>query len=70
MARAVAFVICVEEGSLEEQSVLFAESIRKWGGTHADSRIVSVEPRGESGIADATLRGASSALVSSTGRMS
>ena len=51
---ALAFVICVEEGSLEEQAVLFAESVRKWGGTHADSRIVSVEPRGESGIADAT----------------
>src|SRR5688572_9135504 len=51
---ALAFVICVEAGSLEEQAVLFAESVREWGGTHADSRIVSVEPRGESGIADAT----------------
>ena len=51
----LAFVICVESGPLEEQAALFAESIRKWGGTHADSRIVSVEPRGPSGIADATL---------------
>ena len=51
---ATAFVICVEAGGLEEQAVLFAESIREWGGTHADSRIVSVEPRGESGIAKAT----------------
>ena len=51
----LAFVICVESGSLEEQAVLFAESIRTWGGTNADARIVSVEPRGESGIADATL---------------
>ncbi len=54
MTVALAFVICVEAGSLEEQAVLFAESIRDWGGTHAGSRIVSVEPRGESGIADAT----------------
>ena len=51
----LAFVICVEKGSLEEQAILFAESIRKWGGAHADSRIVSVEPRGDSGIADATV---------------
>lgn len=51
----LAFVICVESGSLEEQAVLFAESIREWGGTHAESRIVSVEPRGPSGLAEATL---------------
>ena len=51
---ALVFVICVEGGSLEEQGVLFAESVRKWGGTHADSRILSVEPRGKSGIANAT----------------
>ena len=51
----LAFVICVEAGSLEEQAVLFAESIRKWGGTHAESRIVSIAPRRDSGIAHATL---------------
>ncbi len=51
----LAFVICVEAGSLEGQAVLFAESVRRWGGTHAESRIVSVEPRGDSGIASATL---------------
>ena len=51
----LAFVICTEAGSLEEQAVLFSESIRRWGGSRADSRILSVEPRGPSGLRDATL---------------
>jgi len=51
----LAFVTCVESGSLEEQSVLLAESIRRWGGTHATSRIVCVEPRGNSGLHPATI---------------
>ena len=52
----LAFVICVESGSLEEQSILLAQSIRKWCGTHADSRIVCVEPRGHSGLHPETLK--------------
>jgi len=51
----LAFVTCVESGSLEEQSVLLAQSIRRWGGTHATSRIVCVEPRGNSGLHAATI---------------
>lgn len=52
----VAFVSCVESGSLEEQSVLLAESIREWGGTMADSRIAFFEARGPTGIEPATIR--------------
>ncbi len=52
----IAFVSCVESGSLEEQSVLLAESIRRWGGSAAEARIVCLEPRRPTGIERATIR--------------
>jgi hypothetical protein len=41
----VAFVLCVEEGNLENQADLLVRSLRQWGGRYADSRIVAYKPR-------------------------
>jgi hypothetical protein len=49
-SESLAIVACVEAGPLEEQAVMLFESMRKWGGRHADARLVSVEPRGETGL--------------------
>ena len=51
----IAFVTCVEAGPLEEQAILFAASLRRWGGRHANARILCLEPRGPSGLRDATV---------------
>jgi hypothetical protein len=39
------FIICVEHGRLETESVLLAESIRRWGGAAAESAIYAFSPR-------------------------
>lgn len=39
------FLICVEHGRLESESVLLAESIREWGGAAADAEIYAFAPR-------------------------
>lgn len=39
------FLICVEHGRLEGESVLLAESIREWGGAAADAAIYAFAPR-------------------------
>jgi hypothetical protein len=41
----LAFLICVEHGRLETESVLLAESIRRWGGAAADAPIYAFSPR-------------------------
>lgn len=51
----LAVVACVEAGPLEEQGILLFESVRRWAGAYSDARLVSVEPRGESGLDPATL---------------
>jgi hypothetical protein len=39
------FVICVEAGPLETQSLWAIESLRKWGGRFADCEVIAVTPR-------------------------
>jgi hypothetical protein len=39
------FIICVEHGRLENESVLLAESIRRWGGAAAEAAIYAFSPR-------------------------
>ena len=41
----LAFLICVEHGRLEEESVLLAESVRQWAGEAAQAPIYAVAPR-------------------------
>jgi hypothetical protein len=41
----LAFLICVEHGRLENESVLLAESIRRWGGGAAESAVYAFSPR-------------------------
>jgi hypothetical protein len=41
----LAFLICVEHGRLENESVLLAESIRRWGGAAAESAVYAFSPR-------------------------
>jgi hypothetical protein len=41
----VGFVCCIESGFLEDQTVLMASSIRRFGGTMADAPIFAVSPR-------------------------
>ena len=44
-APSVAFVLCVEEGQLEQQGVLFARSVRRFGGRFAGCSIHAYSPR-------------------------
>jgi hypothetical protein len=41
----LAFVICVEHGRLENEAVLFVESVRRWGGGAAEAPIYAFAPR-------------------------
>jgi hypothetical protein len=41
----LAFLICVEHGRLENEGLLLAESIRRWGGAAADAAIYAFSPR-------------------------
>lgn len=50
----VAFLICTEQGSLEKKSILFARSLRKFGGTFKDSPIYSLAPRKDRNISKST----------------
>jgi hypothetical protein len=47
----IAFLICTEPGRLEGQSILLAESIRKFAGTMKDTPIYSFHPRSGNPIA-------------------
>ena len=44
-AGRICFVACVESGQLEAQTVRLAESIRRFGGSFADSEILAVTAR-------------------------
>ena len=44
-ADRVTFTCCVEYGSLEEGTIRFAESLRRFGGPFAEAQIVAVTPR-------------------------
>jgi hypothetical protein len=44
-APSVAFVLCVEEGQLEQQGILFARSLRRFGGRFAGCAIHAYAPR-------------------------
>jgi hypothetical protein len=41
----LAFLICVEHGRLENESLLLVESIRRWGGRAAEAPIYAFSPR-------------------------
>jgi hypothetical protein len=45
MSIPIAFLICTEPGRLEKQSILLAESIRKFGGSLKNTPIYSFHPR-------------------------
>lgn len=59
----LAFVFCVEPGTLESQAVLLADSIRRWGGRFADAPIHAFNPRGRGPLGDATLERLSGSKV-------
>ena len=50
----LAFVACVESGSLEQKARLLVRSIRRFGGAHADAPIHTFAPRVSRGITEAT----------------
>ena len=41
----LSFVCCVEAGLLETQTVRMIQSLRRWGGCHADARVFAVKAR-------------------------
>ena len=43
--QAPAFLLCVEHGRLESEAILLVESLRTWGGAHADSPVYAFAPR-------------------------
>jgi hypothetical protein len=44
-AEQPAFLICVEHGRLESEAILLVESLRAWGGAHADAPVYAFAPR-------------------------
>ncbi|MBA3922690.1 MAG: hypothetical protein H0X31_13725 [Nostocaceae cyanobacterium] len=56
MSIPLAFVICTEPGRLEAQSLMLAESIRKFGGNLKDTPIYSFHPRAGEPITSQTQR--------------
>lgn len=40
-----AFLLCVEHGRLENESILLLESLRRWGGEAADAPVYAFAPR-------------------------
>lgn len=46
-AAEVSFVMCLEANRLQSQGILLCESIRRFGGAYAKSRILGVSPRPE-----------------------
>ncbi len=44
-AADVTFIACVESGPLETQTVLMAESLRRWGGRFAECPVLAITPR-------------------------
>ena len=40
-----AFLLCVEHGRLESEAILLVESLRAWGGAHAQAPVYAFAPR-------------------------
>lgn len=59
----LAFVFCVEPGTLESQAILLADSIRQWGGRFADAPIHAFNPRGRGPLANETVEHLSESKV-------
>jgi hypothetical protein len=43
--QSLSFIICTEQGSLEQKSILFAMTLRTFGGALASAPIISFQPR-------------------------
>ncbi|NDJ24627.1 hypothetical protein GS682_23880 [Nostoc sp. B(2019)] len=56
MSNHIVFLICTEPGRLEQQSLLLAESIRKFGGKLKDTPISSFHPRKGEPISSQTIK--------------
>lgn len=52
----IAFIICSEKGQLEKKSVLFAKSLRKFGGALKESPIYSICPREGFSVSESTIK--------------
>lgn len=55
MSSALAFLMCVERGPLESQSILCVSSLRNWGGALADAPVYAFAPRPGSEPASGTV---------------
>ncbi len=55
-SMSIAFLMCVERGPLESQSILCVESLRRYGGALAASPVFAFAPRRGQGPDDATVR--------------
>ena len=53
----VAFFVCCESGRLEQQAILFARSLRRFGGRFSDNPIHAYQPRVGPELEPATLAG-------------
>lgn len=50
------FVVCVESGPLENQTVWLIESLRRWGGCFANCPVLAITPRSGPALSSQTLR--------------
>ncbi len=55
-APSLTFVLCVEAGSLEQQTVRCVDSLRRFGGRFAGCSVVAVRPRGGAKLLPAVVR--------------
>ncbi len=55
-ANRLTFTCCVEYGTLEEGTIRFAESLRKFGGEFADCQVIAVTPRRGAPLRPETLK--------------
>jgi hypothetical protein len=51
----VAFLVCVERGSLEAQTILLVESLRRFGGRYGDAPVHAYRPRAGDPLPEATV---------------
>ncbi len=52
--QSLAFLLCVEAGPLEQQSILLARSIRRWAGAYAEAQIHAFRLRAGAALAPET----------------
>jgi hypothetical protein len=55
IAMTIAFIACLERGSLEEQTILLCRSIRRFAGRYRDAPIYTFQPREGAEISPQTL---------------